>query len=82
MSRDMVEGVDLARVLLTYNLLVGALLIVAGEKLGVMAAGLLHVKRECSAAHASVLRDGGGVSRRPQLSRAGVDLHQALVVVW
>ena len=45
MNKDMVEVADLARVLLTYNLLVGLLLIVAGEKLGVMAAGVLPLKQ-------------------------------------
>ena len=46
MPRDMVEVADLARVLLTYNLLVGVLLVVASEKLGVMAAGVLPVKKQ------------------------------------
>ena len=45
MSKDMVAVADLARVLLTYNLLVGVLLIVASEKLGVMASGVLSMKK-------------------------------------
>jgi len=42
----MADVTDLARVLLTYNLIVGALLIVASEKLGGITAGILRVKRQ------------------------------------
>lgn len=42
----MIDPVDIVRVLLTYNLLVGALLVVASEKLGVMTASVLRVKRQ------------------------------------
>ena len=42
----MVEVADLARVLLTYNLLVGVLLVAASEKLGVIASRLLRVKKQ------------------------------------
>jgi len=41
----MVDVTDLARVLLTSNLLVGALLVVASEKLGMTAGSILRVKR-------------------------------------
>lgn len=42
----LIDPVDILRVLLTYNLIVGALLIVADEKLGVLTAGVLRVKRQ------------------------------------
>ena len=42
----MIDPVAIVRVLLIYNLLVGLLLFVASEKLGVMTAGVLRVKRQ------------------------------------
>ena len=42
----MIDPIAIVRVLLTYNLIVGVLLIVASEKLGVMTAGILRVKRQ------------------------------------
>ena len=42
----MIDPIDIVRVLLTYNLLVGILLFVASEKLGVMTASVLRVKRQ------------------------------------
>jgi hypothetical protein len=46
MLKDVVEVADMARVLVTYNLIAGALLFVASEKLGAMAAIVLRVKRQ------------------------------------
>ncbi|MGI9106737.1 MAG: hypothetical protein ACR2G4_10870 [Pyrinomonadaceae bacterium] len=40
------KNIDFAYVLLTYNFLLGSLLIIAGEKLGLIAAGVLRVKRQ------------------------------------
>ena len=42
----MIDPVAVVRVLLAYNLLVGILLFVASEKLGVMTASVLRVKRQ------------------------------------
>ena len=43
---DPIDIVRMIRVLLAYNLLVGALLFVASEKLGVMTASVVRVKRQ------------------------------------
>jgi len=45
----MIDGTEFVRVLLTYNLIMGALLFVASEKLGVWTAGILRVKRQAVA---------------------------------
>ena len=42
----MIDPVAIVRVLLTYNLLVGILLFVASEKLGLMTASIVRVKRQ------------------------------------
>ncbi|MCA1556040.1 MAG: hypothetical protein LC747_05050 [Acidobacteria bacterium] len=40
------KTVDFSYVILTYNFLIGALLIVASEKLGLITSGVLRVKRQ------------------------------------
>ncbi|HEV7906286.1 MAG TPA: hypothetical protein VGO96_20770 [Pyrinomonadaceae bacterium] len=42
----MIDPIAIVRVLLAYNLLVGLLLVVASEKLGVMTASIVRVQRQ------------------------------------
>ncbi len=63
------KTLDFAYVILTYNFLVGALLLIAGENLGVLTARVLECEEtKRGATHSCSLRDLRNVSRHHQFS--------------